>query len=182
LSCAKVAYDEIETRFDLPIGIFGKAYGAGLGDALQSRGNIDAVTHQVAVALLNHIAEMDANAKLDATLGWDARVALNHAVLHLDGAAHSVNDAAEFNDGSVASALDNSPIVDGNYRVDQIAPQRSQSRQYPIFVGASKPAVSDHVRYQYSRQFAGFGHGRKPPYGRKIAQPNRLQLTEFSES
>jgi len=33
----------------LPIGIFGKTDGAGLGDAFQARGDIDPVAHQVAV-------------------------------------------------------------------------------------------------------------------------------------
>src|SRR5262249_57143088 len=85
----------IKACFDLPIGIFGEADRARLGDTFQSRGDIDAVAHQVPVALLDHITEMDANAKLDATLGWNARVALDHAVLHLDSAAHRVDYAAQ---------------------------------------------------------------------------------------
>jgi hypothetical protein len=47
---------------------------------------------------------MNADAKLEATLGREAGVALDHAVLHLDGAAHSVNHAAELDDGSIASS------------------------------------------------------------------------------
>ena len=84
----------------MPIGVFRKADCAGLGDTFQSRGDIDAVAHQIAVALLDHIAEMDADAELDAALGRKAGVALDHAVLHLDGAAHGVDHAAELNDGS----------------------------------------------------------------------------------
>ena len=68
---------------------------AGLGDTFQSRGDIDAVAHQVAVALLDHVAEMDADPELDAPLRREAGVALDHAVLHLDGAAHGVDHAAE---------------------------------------------------------------------------------------
>ena len=42
---------------------------ARLGDAFQPRGDIYAVAHQVAVALLDHIAEMDADAEFDARSG-----------------------------------------------------------------------------------------------------------------
>ena len=52
----------------MPIGIFGQTDGAGGGDALQSRGDVDAIAHQIAVALLDHIAEMDSDAELDAAL------------------------------------------------------------------------------------------------------------------
>ena len=47
----------------------------------------------VAVALLNHISQVDADAKLDAALGRKSGVTLNPIILHLDGAAQSVNYA-----------------------------------------------------------------------------------------
>jgi hypothetical protein len=85
----------------LPIGVFGKTDGTGLGDTFQSRSNIDAIAHQIAVALLDHIAEMDSDAELDAALGRTAGVALDHAVLHFDGTAHSVHDASELYEDAV---------------------------------------------------------------------------------
>jgi hypothetical protein len=48
-----------------------------------SRGDIDAVPHQVAVGLLNDIPEVNADAKFDALFERDPRVALDHGVLHL---------------------------------------------------------------------------------------------------
>ena len=47
---------------------------------------------------------MDADAELDAALGRQAGVALDHAVLHLDGAAHGVDHAAELDEDAVAGA------------------------------------------------------------------------------
>ena len=158
----------------------GQTDGAGLGNAFQSRGDIDAIAHQIAVALLDHVAEMDADAELDAALGRKAGVALDHTVLHLDGAAHGVDYAAELNDGSIAGALDHAAIVDGDYRVNQIAPKRSQPRQYPILVGASKPAVPDHVRYQNRCELPGFGHVCLPSADR-LAQPSVQNWIEFIE-
>jgi hypothetical protein len=50
-----------------------RAEDTGLGDAFQSRGYINAVAHQVAVVLLDYVAEMDADAELDAPVGREAR-------------------------------------------------------------------------------------------------------------
>ena len=57
---------------------------ARLGQAFEPRGDIDAVAHQIAVALLDDVAEMNADAKLDAALGRHAGIALDHPVLHFD--------------------------------------------------------------------------------------------------
>ena len=101
---------------------------------------------------------MDADAELDAALGRQAGVALDHAVLHLDGAAHGVDHAAELDKDAVAGALDHPPVMHGDGRIDQIAPERPQPRQCAILVGAGEPAVSDHIRRQDRREFPGLGH------------------------
>ena len=142
----------------MPIGVFGKADRAGLGDTFQSRGNVDAVAHQVAVALLDHIAQMDADAELDAALRRDAGVALHHAVLNLDGAAHGVDDAAELNEAPVAGALHYASVMRGDGGIDQIAPQRPKPRQGAILVRAGEPAVSDHIRDKDRGKSPGLGH------------------------
>ena len=84
---------------------------ARLADAFKPCGDIDPVAHQVAVALLDDVAEMDADAELDALLGRQAGVALDHAALHLDRAAHRVDDAAELDDRAVAGALDDAAMM-----------------------------------------------------------------------
>jgi hypothetical protein len=102
---------------------------------------------------------MDAHAKLDATLRRKAGVALDHSVLHFDGAAHCINDAPKLNDASIAGALHHPPVMHGDCRVDQITTERAQPGQRPVLVGASEPAVSDHVRCQNRHELAGFSHG-----------------------
>ena len=69
LGRAEIADREIEPSLDLPKGVLGKADRARLGDAFESRGNIDAVAHQIAVGLLDDVAEMNADAEDDAALG-----------------------------------------------------------------------------------------------------------------
>ena len=67
----------------------------GVQMPFETGGDIDAVAHEVAVALLDYVAEMNADAELDAPFGRHAGVALDQAVLDLDGAAHGVDHAAE---------------------------------------------------------------------------------------
>jgi hypothetical protein len=109
LSRPQVANAKIKTRLHLPVGVLGETDGAGFGDAFQPRRDIDAVAHEIAVALLDNIANMDADAKLDAALGWQPSVALDHTVLHLDGAAHGIHDAPELDKDAIAVRLTTRP-------------------------------------------------------------------------
>src|ERR1700733_2685100 len=101
------------------------------GDPLQSGGDIDAVAHQIAVALLDYIAQMNADAKFDALVRRDPCVALDHAGLHLDRAADRVHHAAELDDRAVAGTLNDASAVGGDSRVDQVAAEAAQARKCP---------------------------------------------------
>src|ERR1019366_147626 len=113
---------------------------------------------QIAVALLDHIAEMDADAKLNVSLGRNAGVALDHAVLHLDSAAYSLDYTAELDEDAIASALDHAPVMHGDGRINQIAPQRAEPRQCAILVDTGKSAVTDHVGGENGGELSGLGH------------------------
>ena len=95
---AKVADREIEPPLDLPIGILRQADRARRANAFGARGDIDAVAHQVAVALLDDIAQMNADAKFNPPVLIHAGVSLGHAVLNFDRAAHGVDHTAELDD------------------------------------------------------------------------------------
>ena len=69
-----------------------------------------------------------------------------------------IDDAAEFNDAAVASALDDAPMVHGDCRVDQIATKGPKPCKDAIFVRASKPGVADDVGHQDRRELAGLAH------------------------
>ena len=125
---AKVTDREIKPSLDLAIGVVGKTDRSRLRDALKARGDIDAVTHQVAVALLDHVAEMDADAKFDALVGRDPSVALDHRPLDFNGAVHRVDDTPELDNCAIAGALDDTSVVRADRGVDQIAAQSSKTR------------------------------------------------------
>ena len=147
----------------MAIGVLGQADRARVTDALDPRGNIDAVAHQVAVALLDHVAEMDADPKFDALVGRDPSVALDHRPLDFNGAVHCVDDAPELDDAAVAGALDDPAVVHGDGRIDQVASERPQPRQNPVLVGSGKPRIADDVGHQDRRDFARFPHGATSP-------------------
>src|SRR5208282_42502 len=121
LGLTEIAYGQIKPGLYLAIGVFGETDSAGLGDSLQSRGDIDAVAHQVAIALFDHIAQMNANAKFDAALGRHASITFKHAALNLDCTAYGVDHAAELDECSVAGAFDHAPMMHRDGRIDQIA-------------------------------------------------------------
>jgi len=152
----------VAPRLRLPVGILRETDGTGLGDPFQPRGDVDAVTHQVAVALLNHIAEMDADAKLDAALGRQASIALDHPVLHFNCAAHGVDHTSELDEDAIARPLNYAAMMQSDGGVEQIAAQRTQPRQRPLLVGRGKPAVSGDIGRQNRREFPGLGHWPRP--------------------
>src|SRR6185437_378274 len=129
----------------LAIGVLGQTDRAWPSDSFQPSGDIHAVAHQIAVALLHHIAEMDADAELNPSLLRQPRVALDHAVLHFDRATHRVDHTTEFDDAAVAGALDDAAAVGGDRRVDEIAAKSSEPRKRPLLVDPGQPAIADDV-------------------------------------
>jgi uncharacterized membrane protein YeaQ/YmgE (transglycosylase-associated protein family) len=103
----EVSLPKFDTGFvqfvsDLTGGILGQANPAGPSDLLDPRSDIDAVARQTAVGLFEHIAQMNADAKFDATALRHARVALDHRLLYFDRAAHRDDHAAKRDDRAVA--------------------------------------------------------------------------------
>ena len=68
LRLAHVGDSKVEPRLHLPISVLGKTDAARQGDTLKPRGDIDTVAHEVAVALLDDVAHVDADAEHDASV------------------------------------------------------------------------------------------------------------------
>ena len=114
--------------------------------------------YQIAIALLHDIAEMDADAKLDAPIGWQPGIALDHAVLHFDSTAYRLDNAAKFDERAVARTLDDPTVMYGDGGIDQITPERSQPRQRSILIGAGELAESDDIGRQNRRNLPRLAH------------------------
>ena len=130
----------------------GDAACTWLGDPFQSRGDVDAISHQVAVGLLHDVPKVDADTELDAPFRRQAGVALDHAGLHFDRTARRVDHTAKLNDDSVAGALDNAAVMEGDGRVDEVATEFPHPRERALFLRPSESAVTDHVGDQNCRE------------------------------
>src|SRR5262249_42887057 len=78
---------------------------ARLGQAFEPRSDIDAVAEDV-LLVVDHVAEVDPDSVFDALGLRHAGIVLGHAALHLDRAAHGVNDRGEFDERAIAGQLD----------------------------------------------------------------------------
>jgi hypothetical protein len=50
----------------------------------------------------------------------------DHGILHLDGASHGIDNAAELDQRAIARALHHAPLVHGDGGIDQVGPQGAQ--------------------------------------------------------
>jgi hypothetical protein len=69
----------------------------------------------------------------------------DHGILHLDGASHGIDNAAELDQRAIARALHHAPLVHGDGGIDQVGPQGAQSRERAVFVCAGEPAEPNRV-------------------------------------
>jgi uncharacterized membrane protein YeaQ/YmgE (transglycosylase-associated protein family) len=101
-SLPKVHTGFVQFVSNLTVGILGPANPAGPSDLLDSRSDIDPVARQTAIGLFDHIAQMNADAKFDATVLRHARIALDHRVLYFDRAVQRDDHAANRDDRAAA--------------------------------------------------------------------------------
>jgi hypothetical protein len=88
------------------------------------------------IAFDDHVAEIDADAQLDAALRRDAGVSLEHRLLHRDRAAHRIDDAGKFHQHAVAGGLDDPATVLGYLRIEELAAQRFEAFERAFLVRA----------------------------------------------
>jgi hypothetical protein len=123
------------------------ADAAGLGKRLQPRGDIDAVAVDVAL-VDDDVADIDAHAKLDTPVTGRASIAPGHVTLDIDGAAHRINDAGEFDQHPIPGGLDDPAAVFLDLRIDQLAPRRLQRGERSLFVGAHQTAIAGNISWR----------------------------------
>lgn len=83
---------------------------ARLGQSLEPRRNIDAITKHIAV-LGNDVAEINADPQREAPLGRKALVFCQDGLADRNGAARRLNDALKFNERQVAGLLEQVTVV-----------------------------------------------------------------------
>jgi hypothetical protein len=89
---------------------------SGLRHRFEPSGDIDPVA--INIAAVNHdVAEVDADAKLNAPALGDIGIPCRHAALDVDRAFDRVNDARELHERSIAHELDNPATMRRDGRV-----------------------------------------------------------------
>ena len=126
---------------------------AGIGQPFQPRRDIDAVAIDV-VAVDDDIADIDADAEIDAAAGRNARIPVGHALLPFDRAAHRVDDAGEFDQQTVAGRLDDAAAMLGDLGVAQFAPDCFEPGERAFLVDAHEPRIARDIGRQDRRQFS----------------------------
>lgn len=99
--CAEIVEAEAQLVEHLVAHDAADANAAGLGQRLQPRSDVDAVAENI-VVVDNDVADVDADAEPDPLLGRHAGIALGHAALNVDGAAHRIDDTRELEQQSIA--------------------------------------------------------------------------------
>ena len=92
---------------------------ARLRQGFEPRGDVHTVTVDV-TAILDDVAEIDPNTKLNALLFRYSGVAFSHLVLNLDRAAHRVDNACELDEQPVAGRLDDAPAMLFDFGVSEL--------------------------------------------------------------
>jgi hypothetical protein len=64
----------------------------------------------------------------------DTSVALGHRLLHLDRAAHRINDAGKLHEHAVAGGLDDAAVVLGDFRIEELAAQRLEAFERALLI------------------------------------------------
>jgi len=144
----------------------GDEHPAGIGQRLYASGDIDAIAVEV-VALDDHIAEIDADAQLDAAVRPDSGIALGHRLLHRDRAAHRVDDAGELDQQAVAGRLDDPAVVLGDLRIEELSAQRFEAFERAFLVRSHQTRIPRHIGGEDRSKAAGLAHSASPVASRR---------------
>ena len=126
---------------------FRHQHAAGLAQLLQSRGDVDAVA-QDELAVGDHVAEIDADAELEAPVGRHPRLVGRDRLLHLDGAQHGIDHRAELDQHAIADDLHEPPMMRAQQRLHDLVAQPLQPGDGAGFVQLHQARVADHIGRQ----------------------------------
>jgi len=139
---------------------------ARLCQSFEPCGDIDAIAKNVAV-LDDDVPHVDTDAKLDAAVGRNTRVARGHLALHLDRAAQRVDDAGELDKQSVAGGLDEATPMLGDFRIKKLTAHGLEAFEGAALVGTNEPRIARHIGREDRREAAGLAHVASPPARRR---------------
>src|SRR6202011_1060390 len=128
-----------------------------------------------------HVAEIDADAQLDAVVYRHTGVTLGHCLLHLDRATYRIDDAGKFHQQAVAGGLDEAAPMLGDLRIDELAAQRFEAFERTLFIRPHQPRIPRYIAGQDRGETPGLAHSVSPTARRK-PDANSSRYSEFRNS
>ncbi len=122
-----------------------------LGDTFDPRRDIDAVAIDIAV-VDDDVAHVDADAKFDSAIFGNGSVTPDHGTLDFHRAAHSIDCTCKFDQGTIASSLDDAAAVFVDLGVDEVATARLKRCESAFLVNAHQTAVTGNIGREDSSQ------------------------------
>ncbi len=116
----------------------------GIGELLKPRGDVDALAVPVR-PLDDQLAEIDADAHVDALVLGKACVSLRHPALDVDGALDRVDNARELGEKPVAHQLEDCAAMGRDRRLDQFRPVDFEPLEGSRLVQLHQTAVAGDV-------------------------------------
>jgi len=141
---AQVLQIEVELPLDLIEDIACQADATGFRQGFEARRDVDAIAEDIAV-LDDDVADIDADAKDDAPILYDSRIARPHCDLHIDGEGNGIDDAGELHERAVAHQFDSTAAILRHLGIEKILTMLLERRKLADFVLAHEAAVADHV-------------------------------------
>jgi hypothetical protein len=147
----------------------GDEHPAGICQGFDPCRDVDAVAIEI-VAVNDHVAEIDADAQLNAVVRRDAAVPVGHRLLHLDRATHRIDGAGKLHQQAVASGLDDAAMVLGDLWIEEFAAQRFEAFERALLIRPHQPRIPRHIGGEDRSETAGLVHVSSPATKR---QPER---------
>src|SRR5262249_12019998 len=140
------------------------ADAARFSQGLKARGDIDTVAEDV-VVVDDDVAEIDADAEIDAPLRLHAGITCGNLALHLDRATNRIDHARKFAEQTVARRVDDAAAVLLDFGVGYLTPQRLQRSERAFLVRSHQARITRDVGRQDRCQAPldpFLRHGRRP--------------------
>jgi hypothetical protein len=99
----------------------------GAASCDRARRDVHPVAIEIAVGLVGHVTQVDADPEADALGLGHVRLAFGHAPLDQHGTARRVDDARELGQQAVAHGLDDAALVLGDQRLDELGAERLEA-------------------------------------------------------
>jgi hypothetical protein len=151
------------------------ADAARFGEPLKACRQVDAVAVDVAVRLVDDVAEVDADPEPEAELRGNAGLALRRAALDRSGTGDRVHRAAEHAQDAVAHQFGDTAAMLRDQRLDELSSEVFEAAQRAVLIRLHQACVADHVRRQDGGEppvDSGTGHGS----GLRLTSPEDTTL------